>query len=173
MAPDVVLINAPAIDFQTFLGLSQKALGYSPARQADQSGRRMSDAEKFLWCLDSFRDEDQKGIATHLLGHVSFSVFICADERDLIEIYDCASGMHMASAETLITGVKVAVLSGTLAQWRDAIKGGASQRSAPMVRACYSKILLHFDKAGLSSVWSDFDRRPAPDHTGLYLEDKR
>lgn len=173
MQPDAVLINVPSIDFNTFLTLSQKALGYSPARQADSSGKRMTDAEKFLWCLDSFRDEDQKGIALHLLGHVSFSVFICAEERDMIEIYDCASGMQMASADTLVSGVKIAVLTGTLAQWRDAVTSGASQQAAPMVRACYSKILLLFDKAGLSGVWNDFSRRASPDRIGLFLEDKR
>lgn len=32
MQPDAVLIQRPAIDFATFLGLSHQMLGYSPAR---------------------------------------------------------------------------------------------------------------------------------------------
>ena len=37
MTPNALLIQTPAIDFGTFLSLSQQALGYSPAEAVDAS----------------------------------------------------------------------------------------------------------------------------------------
>jgi hypothetical protein len=68
--------------------------------------------------------------------------------------------------ETTIAGVNLAVLSGTLGQWKEAVAAGTSENTPPTVRTCYTKILLLFDRAGLTSVWSNFERRPAPDRSG-------
>ena len=58
MTPDAVLIQEPRIDFTTFLGLSHKMLGYSPAAAADASRRELTDAERFLSCLAALKDPD-------------------------------------------------------------------------------------------------------------------
>ena len=87
MMPDAVLIQVPSIDFRTFIGLSHKVLGRSPAASSDACRRELSDAERFLSCLAAMRDERAPvGLSPHLLKHVSFSAFIGADERDMLEI---------------------------------------------------------------------------------------
>ena len=89
MQPDAVLIQEPAVDFTTFLGLSHQMLGYSPARAADASPRELTDAERFLSCLAALRDpEAPAGLTANLLAHVSFSVLVAADERDLLDILE-------------------------------------------------------------------------------------
>jgi hypothetical protein len=39
MLPDAVLIQSPSIDFRTFIGLSHKVLGRSPAAPSDACRR--------------------------------------------------------------------------------------------------------------------------------------
>ena len=169
MPVEAVLITGPAIDFATLLSITHDALGYSIASVADSSHRKMVDAEKFMSCLAGFKEELGE-ITPNLLSHVSFSVLVIAEEGDLFDILERTSGMAFVRAETTATGVNVAVLTGTLAQWRDAVASGTNEATPPTVRTCYSKILLLFDRAGLTSVWSNFERRTAPDRSGFLLE---
>ncbi len=169
MPVEAVLITAPAIDFSTLLSLTHQALGYNIASAADSSHRKMVDAEKFLSCLAAFKQGCGE-ITPNLLSHVSFSVLVIADESDLLDILERTSGMSFVRAETTVPDVNVAVLTGTLAQWRDAVASGTKEITPSAVRTCYSKILLMFDRAGLTSVWSNFDRQTAPDRSGFLLE---
>jgi len=172
MPVEAVLISGPAIDFPTLLSLTYQALGYNIASVADASHRKMVDAEKILSCLASFGKQHGE-ITPNLLGHVSFSVLVIADQRDLLDILERTSGMSFVRAETTVPNVNLAVLTGTLGQWHDAVSSGTSESTPPTVRTCYTKILLLFDRAGLTSVWDDFERRTAPDRSGFLLEDKR
>jgi hypothetical protein len=173
MNPDCVLIQMPIIDFQTFIGLSHRLLGRSPAAPSDACRRELSDAERFLSCLATMRDERAPvGLSPHLLKHVSFSVFIGADEQDMLEILQLCAGMPFVVAETIVRGVQAAVVTGTLDQWRDAIVSGCSKGVPSPVRRCFNRLHALFVAAGLN-VWGDYTPRSAPDQTFLLLEDKR
>jgi hypothetical protein len=173
MNPEALLINRPAIDFGVFLGVSHKILGYSPAAPSDQSHRELADAERFLSCLAALRDpKATPGLPPKLLTHVSFSALVVADERDLLDILEGCAGMPFVVADTLARGVQAAVISGTLAQWRDAVKSGSSPDAEPSVRLCFNKIHSLFCAEGLN-VWTDFRTHEAPDRVTFYLEDKR
>ena len=174
MMPDAVLIQVPSIDFRTFVGLSHKVLGRSPAASSDACRRELSDAERFLSCLAALRDERAPvGLPPHLLRHVSFSAFVGADERDMLDILQLCAGMPFVVVETVVRGVQAAVVTGTLSQWRDAVISGCSKGVEPPVRHCFNKLHGLFVDAGLN-VWGDFSTRPAPDQTTfLLLEDKR
>jgi len=173
MNPEVLLINRPAIDFQRFLGVSYEVLGYSLCAASDQSPRDLADAERFLSCLAALRDQKASvGLPPKLLTHVSFSALIVADERDMLDILECCAGMPFVTADTLARGVQVAVVSGTLGQWRDAVKSGSSLEVEASVRHCFNKIHHLFSAEGLD-VWADFNMRDAPDHVTFLLEDKR
>lgn len=172
MKPSVAIIWEPAFDFATLIGVAQQALGYSPGAKADQVKREMPDAERFVSILSAFHDpQAPAGLTPNLLSHLSFSFLIVADERDLIEIVEASPGMALASAETVSRGVMLAVLTGTLAQWRDAVKTATVPSAQYTVRACFCDIMRQFDERGLS-VWKDQTIKPLPDHTFL-LEDKR
>lgn len=174
MPVEAWLINEPAIDFTVFLGVCHKGLGYSPASAADASHKKFSHTEKFLSCLAALRDERAPaGITANLLSHASFSVLLITEERDLVNILEAASGMPFVQAESIHRGVSIAVVTGTLAEWRDAVKSGLTPAVDPAVRAAFSKILVLFEKHGLATVWNDYTKRPAPDRSGFYLEDKR
>jgi hypothetical protein len=89
----------------------------------------------------------------------------------MLDILQCAAGMPFVINDTISRGIQVAVITGTLAQWRDAVKSGSSPGVEVPVRQCFNKIHFLFESAGLK-VWSDCRERPAPDQT-FYLEDKR
>lgn len=169
MQPSAVLITQPAIDFTTLMAVSHKTLGYSIATSSDASRKRQHDAEKFLSCLAAMRDQKAPaGLTPNLLAHVSFSVLIIADELDTIDILECAAGCPFVTTETLAQGVQLTIVSGNLAQWRDAVVSG-TRRSGP-VQALYCQIMGQFEAHNLNP-WSDFNKR----YTGqvFLLEDKR
>ena len=85
-----------------------------------------------------------------------------------MDILERTSGMSFVHAETTAPNVNIAVLTGTLAQWRDAVVSGTDQATPSTVRTCYSKML--FDRAGLTSVWNNFERTTAPDRSGFLLK---
>lgn len=171
MTPECVLIQQPAVDFGTFLSLSREALGYSPADASDGTARELSDAERFLSCLAAMRDEKAAvGLAPALLNHVSFSAMIVADDRDALDIFQ-AAGMPFVVVETVKRGILLAVMTGTLAQWRDAVKTGTALNQQVNTRACYCKLMVIFEQAGLGNVWQNFDRKPSTDRL-FYLENK-
>ena len=173
MNPDAALIQVPSIDFRTFIGLSHKVLGRSPAAPSDACRRELSEAERFLSCLAAMRDERAPvGLSPHLLKHVSFSAFIGADERDMLEILQLCGGMPFVVVETIMRGVQAAVVTGTLSQWQDAVISGCSKGIPSPVRHCFNKLHGLFIAAGLN-VWRDHTPRSTPDQTFLLLEDKR
>jgi hypothetical protein len=173
MNPDVILIAQPAIDFRVFVALSHKLLGRNIADAVDATRRELSEAEKFVSCLAAMRDVKAKaGLPPCLLSHVSFSAFIGADDRDLLDILQCCAGMPFVTAETPVRGIQIAVVTGTLAQWKDAIASGCRRDVEPPVRACFNKLYGLFTAAGLN-VWGDFQTRSISDQTFLLLDDKR
>jgi len=169
---DAVLIQRPAIDFTTFLGLSHKMFGHSPASAADRNRRQLNDAERFLSCLAALKDTNAPvGLPPNLLTHVSFSVLLATSERDLLDVLGYCARMPFVAADTVVRGIQAAVITGTLAEWRDAVISGCQANVEVTVRALFNKILSIFEAANLN-VWSDCTRRPSKDNT-LLLEDKR
>jgi hypothetical protein len=173
MQPEAILINRPAIDFSVFLGVGHKVLGYSLGAAADQSHRDLCDAERFLSCLAALRDQNAPaGLPPKLLVHVSFSAIVVADDCDMLTILETCAGMAFAVAETTVRNVQCAVVSGTLAQWRDAVVSGSSREVEPPVRRCFNKLYGLFCDEGLN-VWTDFRTKTATDQVTFLLEDKR
>lgn len=174
MTPQSVLITRPAVDFSQLASLSHQALGYSATQNTDGHCRKMSEAEQFISALDAIRDPHaQAGLPPELLAFVDFVVLLVASDRDMQDILSICSGMPFVINDTQARGVQMAVIKGSLQQWRDAVVGGCSERSQPMVRAGFNHIHRLFIEAELGSVWSDFTPNQRPDKTYLLLEVKR
>lgn len=172
MIPNAVLIQQPAIDFTRFLGLTSQMLGYSPGTSSDSSRRQLHDAERFMSCLAAMKDRSAPvGLPPHLMTHVSFSVLVVADERDMQDIMEICSGMPVVITDTVARSVQAAVITGTLSQWRVAVVSGCQFTSEHGVRALFNKVLSLFEAVNLN-VWKDCDRKPAGGSTFL-LEDQQ
>ena len=118
MTPNFLLIQVPTPDFNKLLTVSQQALGYNAAEAVDSNPVIRSEAERFISCLAAMQDQHaQPGFAAHLLNHVAFSVLVAADERDMLAIVETGQ-MPFVTVDTCARGVQLAVMSGTLAQWK-------------------------------------------------------
>jgi hypothetical protein len=171
MNPECLLLTTPSVNFNAFSGVCMQVLGYSPSRASDATSREMSDSEKWLSWLAAFQDRKaHAGLATNLLTHVMFSMLVVADDRDLLDILQRCAGMPFVTAETVQRGIIATVVTGTLAQWRDAVAAGSCKQVETSVRAGFNKMYSIFRGAGLD-VWGDYRVREAPDQT-LLLEYK-
>lgn len=173
MKPEAIIICRPDVDASTFLGVALKVLGHSPAASADASGLMLSDVGRFLSCLASLRNP-KSGVELNpkLLPHVTFSVLIVADEPDMLDVLECAAGMPFVTVETTLRGVLLAVVTGTLAQWKAAVIAGSSCDVEPAVRFVFNRLHGLFKDERLD-VWGDFRQRSAHDQVTYLLEDKR
>jgi hypothetical protein len=170
MLPQALLITTPAVDFGAFLGVSQQALGYSPSQVVDASPLQCSETERFLSCLACLTNQSAGvGLSPHLLTHLSFSLLVVADDRDLLDILQI-TGMPFVVTDTISRGVQLAVVTGTLSQWRDAVKSGSARGLEYNVRTLFNRVMSLFEAVGLN-VWHDFEAYTMPDKT-FYLEHK-
>jgi hypothetical protein len=170
---DAILIQKPEFDFDTFLGLTHKMLGYSLSKAADASHRDLGDVESFLSYLAAMQDEGAPvGLTPNLLPHVSYSVLAVAAEDHMLRILQCAAGMPVVLASTIRPPILAAVITGTLAQWRDAVTSGSTPVVAPEVRYCFNKIHREFAHIGLNA-WEDCNVRVNEADNTFYLEHKK
>ena len=175
MKSEAIIIGRTAIDFSTFLGIALKVLGHSPAASADASGRHLTDASRFISCLATIRDEKAK-ITTDpnpkLLPHVSYSVLLIVDAADSLEILECATEMPFVATETMVRNVWMLIITGTLSQWKNAVRSGSSCEVETSVRYTFNKIQGLFQEEGVN-LWTEYRQRPSPDQITYLLEDKR
>lgn len=165
-----ILVQQPRIDFSKFLAATSEMFGYSPSANADASGKRLNDSERFLSCLASMKDQNAPvSLPPHLLSHVSFSVLIATGERDLMDVLECCSSMNFTTADTIVRSIQAVVITGTLAQWKTAILSGCSEHTESSVRYLFNQILNLFEVANLN-VWGDCIKRESQDHHTLLLE---
>lgn len=171
MSPEAIIIQRPGVEFSTFLGVALKVLGHSLSTAADASNVKLTDASRFLTCLAAMRGGESSE-SPRLLPHVSYSLLIVADEADMFDILECAAGMAFATAETQVRSVLMAVITGTLAQWKAAVVAGSSPEMEPTVRFAFNKIHGLFRAEGIN-IWTNYRQKPARDQRTFLLEDKR
>lgn len=97
-------------------------------------------------------------------------MLIIADEFDTLDILECAAGMPFVTTETQSRGAQLSLISGTLAQWRDAVVTGTRKGGA--VQVLYCQVMSHFEAFNLNP-WSDFTKKWSHEGRLFLLEDKR
>ena len=151
---DAVFIAKPCFDFNSFLGITGSALGYSPAGASDASVKKLSDAERFISCLAAVRDSEAlAGFQEGLLTHISYSILLAAPESAILDILSYVSGMSFIVVNTVVRGASIIILTGTIEQWKNAIADGLSCKSK--VRAYYTILYRLFIQERLN-VWKDY-----------------
>ena len=173
MQPEIRIIQRPDVDFSTYLAVAMKVLGHSPASAADASPHCLTAASRFLSCLSAMKDsEAEVGLNPKLLAHVMYSVLIVADEPDVLDVMECTGGIPFVATETIAGGVLLAIMSGSLAQWKLAVVSGSTFEMSPGVRYVFNQIQEQFQSEGIN-LWTDYRQRQAADQVTFLLEDKR
>lgn len=159
MIPRSQLITIPSVEFNTLITVGKQALGRSVCEGVDRTSKKLSDAERFLSILAAFKDLNAPvSLPGNLLAHVSFSVLMAALEYDVLTILEVCAGMPFTQTETVSPGISLAVISGTLLQWRDAVVVGCNHQSDE-VRLGFNQLHSLFVEASLGAVWNDFEQR--------------
>lgn len=171
---DVALVLRTQLDMSMFLGITNKLLGYSPATKADAATPTLKTIPHELGCLLGFKDRGgsldlEQTEQFHDL--YSFGFLIAADERDLLPILEMAK-MPFVLQETMIRGVEVAIVVGTFRHWQAAMKRACQPEVDQMIRLCFDKIYLIFEREGLLKAFDAGRPHKLPDTT-FYLEDGR
>ena len=172
MQIDAFLITRPAIDFHTFLDVGQKVMGYSLAVASDASSREVADAEQLLRL--SGCDPSTKGDPWNRLPDCSPTSRsrLCSSRMTRHARYSGVLRGCRLQRPKRSHGNQVAVVSGTMTQWRDAVKAGSFLGEEVSVRQGFDRIRELFCHEGLD-VWTDSNVREAPDRITYYLEDNR
>lgn len=167
MTPQSVLVTQPSVSLQNLVGACAQVLNHSVSDAVDCSYRSLTDAEKFVSILDAMRNPDAPvGLPEDLLRHIQFSVLTLADSLDIGKMTEICS-MPFVTAETKHRDLTVAVMSGTLDDWRVAVIAG-TKKSVPMeIRAGFNNIHGLFVAAGLGAIWTGYNSKPMPDETFL------
>jgi hypothetical protein len=156
MRPTAAIIAQPSIDFSTLTRVAMQALGRSITTAVDTAGRKMHDTEKFLSCLSSIRGNNSTGLPDELLPHCCFTALIMCDQGDTLAVLEAASGMPFTFKETVMRGIDLIILSGTLRQWRDVVVIGSECDDA--VRTLYAAIRDQFRSLNLD-LWRGWDQQ--------------
>ena len=174
MSVDVALVLRTQLDMGMFLGITNKLLGYSPAAKADAASPSLKPVPHELACLLSFKDQNASVAldqTEQFHDLYSFGFLVGADERDLPLILEVAK-MPFVLQETMVRGVEVALIVGTFRQWQAAIKRACKLEVDQMIRLCFDKIYLIFEREGLLKAFSIGRPHKLADTT-FYLEDGR
>ena len=171
MSPIAILVTLPNVDFTKFVGACREVLGYSPATAANSCRWDLSESEKFLSCLAAIRNQEAPVGIARLCYHI-FRV-VCLSLRTsgtCSKFWERCTAMPNVSAETTVRGVRAAVVSGTLAQWREVVATASVRETHLSVRTGFTNIHRMFIGAGLN-LWKDYSIRDVSDGT-RFLEYK-
>jgi hypothetical protein len=159
------------IDLQTFLPLCREVLGYNPSKAADTAAVDLQELAHGLACLSAFKDETSpthfRADCAHLkLFQAGF--LLVADERDVLDILELAA-MPFTATETLSRGAEAVLISGTLAQWRDAITLACDPKTEASrdVRYAFNAAYKIFCKNGMRDMFGDLHVSEQADRTFL------
>lgn len=173
MVPRSVLVTQPSLSVENMAVACSQLFNHKVVQGVDKSVRKLSDAEKFLSIIDAMRQPGAPaGLSPDLLKHVTFSVLTVALEEDMLSIMEVCNEMPTTLANTKGRGIMAAVLTGTLAQWRDAVVAGCRRSVHPEVRAGFNQIHSLFVGAGLGAVWRGYKQTNDGPEV-FYLTDNR
>lgn len=173
MSVSVALVLRTKLDTDVFLVLADKLLGYSPAARADAVSPQLKPVPHELACLLGFKDNAASPAlesTEQFHDFFSFGFLIGSDERDMPAILEAAK-MPFVLQETLIRGIQVAIVVGTFRQWKVAVRRACTPTEDQMVRLCFDKVYLLFEKMGLSKAFEVGRPKQMPDTT-FYLENQ-
>ena len=118
-------------------------------------------------------DDELKGVreAGSLLRHVFYG-FIIIDTQEIINKLIEETSISFKSRPTIRIDMQVAIISGTLEQWRESLINCLSPSTIFEVRQVMNDIMNYFDGLGLHHIFAYYRRRKLTDTTYV-LEDKR
>lgn len=173
MADRVVPIALSQVAFSDYLSVSKELLGRSVTCGVDSCPAKLSDIARYLASLAEFKLGRTSDVQSNLrrpglwLRHFSLS-FMVLSSTSTISFLAEATSLDVLSASAEDEG-RVAILSGTLANWRDAVIMCCSPDVPKRLRELFNIMKRAFGQLGLDDLWFEYRAKDLQDKT-FYLE---
>lgn len=150
------------------LTLVQKILNRSITASLDKKGIEFKDLGSVISALEEFQYEDTDAYKAQREGgrslrHLSVSFLLVTNKETLYEI---GVETNLSIIDSIIDNSNmIAVVSGTLEQWRTTIINGCTELASSVVQQFSTKALQQFEKLGLQRVFEAYFKRYLSDGT--------
>jgi hypothetical protein len=163
-----ILISIPNVAWQTYLNTSSEWLGRSVSKSVDSSGSQLADLAKYTASLAELTAEDSNARQAlrergPCLRHTFYSFLISTSPSIILNVAE-NTDLNVLSHKG-----RVAVVSGTLDLWVNAIVTCCRPNNKLRLKELFNGIKLIFDQLGLQDVFFEFNLRSHTDGT-FYLE---
>lgn len=160
----VKAIQIGQVDWQTYIKFVQDFMDESPTRGIDSLNIKTKEPIAFLKTLD-FCNQPQTIVGQeHLYEHLFFSFIITASIYDLMELGSRGT-VSIAYVERHSTAM--AVISGTLLQWKQTIINVSKKEALKGAREIINEIKSILETAGFKEIWKEIKFYPKGDGTDI------
>lgn len=152
---DVYPLSLPKVDWNIYIETFKDAFGRSPASALDYAGMDTNLPASFVSSLD-FENETSpsealRQAAKTMILHHSFCSFIYVGDRDVLSAYQL---QEISIRQKSIRKDDVyAILTGTIAQWRDAIAAMMRIERQEDLTDLLNIIYDYLCQAGYKEIW--------------------
>jgi len=170
MADQVIPITLSQVDWTNYLSVSKRLLGRSPATGVDNCPAQLSSISKYLASLAEFKLGRTSDVQSNLrrpgpwLRHFSLSFMVVSSTTTILFFAETTS-LDVLSAPAAEDEGRVAILSGTLADWRDAVIICCNPDVPKRLRLLFNTIKRAFDQLGLNDIWFEYRAKDLHDDT--------
>lgn len=156
----VRLVMFSAFDLDAFLPIARQAVGHGVSEKADAeaSGAELHN----MMCVTGLISGEVEEVDQ--LFHIAYA--IACDERDMPDVVSIA-GMPHIWIDCMTRGIRMAIISGSIPGWRDAIRRGCTNVVGLEVRKIYNKIYKDLTDRKLDGIIGVATKRPQQDATFL------
>lgn len=173
MSEDLVIpVILSNVNWTKYLDTAQELLGHYPARGVDASTSKLSDHAKFISSLAEFKLKTELNAKHSLrtpgpwLDHTFYGFLISTSNSAILSIAE-STDLAILSSQAVEKGIRAAIVSGTMKQWRDAVIVCCNATATERVRRLFNQIKGMFDSIGLSDIWFEYSLKNLPDKTFL------
>lgn len=170
----VTPIIAPAFDWQMFMTEAHAALKRSPTASMNMAGMKPGLLKTVIPALGEFQHEHTPAVpylksreSEQVLGHLHVSFLVEAAAETISRLLALAR-LNVITPDDCKT---VAILSGSLRDWKDVVVANARLKAEPDVREVATAVHACLVKAGLGDLFAGCDARKHHDGT-VVLEQK-
>jgi hypothetical protein len=159
----------PSLDWDNYLKDVAELTGHSPTSSIDRSIIKWKDMAKYIISLGELKGDLEPNIALRtspLLAHLFFSFLIDTSASTMFKIMEMADLSVSAAVRTNPKG-RVAVVSGSLKQWKEAVTNALASKHNPDILWIFKECHQTFCQLGLTAVWGDYRKIPVTGTTYL------
>lgn len=166
------------INWTNFIKNVAELTGHSPTHSIDNSDLKLSDYARYLVTLGEFQSGGEQEPLNllrnnnHLLRHLFFGFLISGSTSLIFRILELTD-LDVSTAKG-VDKSRVAVVTGTLEQWKNAIITCLNQKLIKNyeLRWVFNECLNCFNSAGLRNIFDNYRKKGLEDQT-YFLEYKK